>query len=140
MRTFTSFAIGLTIVFASLVLGGCGEGEVPISNDRLIESFEQGRSGIWVSAEAEVSELLSDQGIGGKSHQRFTIAPNNELVVQIRHSVDDAERVPVQPGDTVRVQGYYQWDARGGFISRTFSAPSEPGGGGWIEHKGKRYD
>jgi len=136
MRIFSSFVI----VFAGLVLGGCGEGEVPISNDRLIESHAEFRTGIWVSAEAPVGELLSDQAIGGKMHQRFTISPAESLVVQIRHSIDDAERIPVQPDDTIRVQGYYQWDPRGGFISRTFRAPSEPGGGGWIEHKGKRYD
>lgn len=136
MRIFSSFVI----VVAGLVLGGCGEGEVPISNQRLIDSHAEFRTGIWVSAEAAVHELLSDQALGGKPHQRFTIKPNDTLVVQVRHSVGDAERIPVQPGDTVRVQGYYEWDPRGGFVSRTFSAPNEPGGGGWVEHKGKRYD
>jgi len=136
MRIFTS----LLIVASCLVLGGCGEGEAPISNDRLIESFDQGRTGIWVSAEAPVNELLGDENIGGKLHQRFSITPNDYMTVQVRHSVEDAGRVPVQPGDRVRVQGYYQWDARGGFISRTFNAPAEPGGGGWIEHKGTRYE
>jgi hypothetical protein len=136
MRILTS----ILTVCAGLVLGGCGEGEVPISNDRLIESHAEFRTGIWVSAQAEVDELLADQAIGGKMHQRFTIRPGESLVVQIRHSVDDSDRIPVQPGDTIRVQGYYQWDPRGGFVSRTFNAPSEPGGGGWVEHKGKRYD
>lgn len=131
--------ISYLLVVTSLVLGGCGQGDAPISNDRLIESFEQGRTGIWVSAEAPVVQLLGDEDIAGK-RQRFTIRPNDEIVVQIRHSLDDSERVPVERGDVVRVQGYYEWDARGGFISRTFSDPDQPGGGGWIEHDGKRYD
>jgi len=122
-----------------LVLGGCG-GEAPLSNDRLIESFEQGRTGIWVSAEAPVSVLLGDETIAGKLHQRFAIRPNEEITIQVRHSVVDSERVPVQVGDIIRVQGYYQWDARGGFISRTFHDPSQPGSGGWVEHKGQRYE
>jgi len=132
--------LSILIVTAGLVLGGCGEREVEISNDRLIESFEQGRTGIWVSAQAPVGERLGDQTIGGKLHQRFSIVPTENVVVQVRHSVEDSDRIPVEPGDMIRVQGYYQWDARGGFISRTFLAESEPGGGGWVEHEGTRYD
>ena len=129
----------LLFIASCLVLGGCGQGEAPISNDRLIESFEQGRTGIWVSAEAPVVQLLGDEDIGGQ-RQRFTIRPQEGVVVQVRHSLDDSARVPVERGDVVRVQGYYQWDARGGFISRTFCDPEQPGGGGWIEHEGERYD
>ncbi len=135
MRKF----ISLLLVVSSLVLGGCGQGDAPLSNDRLIESFEQGRTGIWVSAEAPVVQLLGDEDIAGK-RQRFTIRPEEGVVVQIRHSLDDSTRVPVERDDIVRVQGYYEWEARGGFISRTFNDPDEPGGGGWIEHKGERYD
>lgn len=58
----------------------------------------------------------------------------------MRHSLESSTRVPVQPGDVVRVTGYYEWEARGGFISRTYSDPAQPGGGGWVEHDGQRYD
>ena len=129
----------LLFIVTCLVLGGCGQGETPISNDRLLESFEQGRTGIWVSAEGPVVQLLGDEDIAGQ-RQRFTIKPRDDLAVQVRHSLVDSSRVPVEPGDIVRVQGYYEWEARGGFISRTFSDPDQPGGGGWIEHEGERYD
>ncbi len=132
-------SVSLLFIFSCLVLGGCGQGEAPISNDRLIESFEQGRTGIWVSAEAPVVQLLGDEDIAGK-RQRFTIRPTEGVVVQVRHSLDDSTRIPVERGDVIRVQGYYQWDARGGFISRTFSDPNQPGGGGWVEHEDQRYD
>lgn len=135
MRLFVSLLFSVSC----LVLGGCGQGETPISNERLLQSFEQGRTGIWVSAEAPVVQILGDEEIGGL-RQRFTMRPTEGVTVQIRHSLDSSDRVPVQPGDVVRVQGYYQWEARGGFISRTFSDPDQPGGGGWIEHKGERYD
>lgn len=136
MRT----AAPCALLIAALVLAGCGEGEAPISNDRLIESHAEFRTGIWVSAQAEVHQLLADQSLDGKPHQRFTIKLSDALFVQIRHSLQDSERIPVKPGDVVRVHGYYEWDPLGGFISRTFSSPNEPGGGGWVEHKGKRYD
>lgn len=132
-------ALTLFITVSCLVLGGCGQGEAPLSNDRLIESFEQGRTGIWVSAEAPVVQLLGDEDIDGR-RQRFTIRPADGVTVQVRHSLDDSARVPVARGDVVRVKGYYQWEARGGFISQTFSDPDQPGGGGWIEHRGERYD
>lgn len=133
------FCFSLLLIVSCVGLGGCGQGETPISNDRLLESFDQGRTGIWVSAEAPVAQVLGDEDIGGH-RQRFTIRPREDLAVQVRHSLDDSTRVPVARGDVVRVQGYYQWEARGGFISRTYRDPDQPGGGGWIEHKGQRYD
>ena len=131
--------VSLLFIVSCLVLGGCGQGQAPISNDRLLESFKQGRTGIWVSAEAPVVQLLGDEDIGG-ARQRFTIRPTDGVTVQVRHSLEASTRVPVEPGDVIRVQGYYQWDARGGFISRTYGDPEQPGGGGWIEHQGERYD
>jgi hypothetical protein len=128
-----------SLIGLCLVLGGCGSGEAPLSNERLIESFQQGRTGIWVSAEAPVQNLLGDENIGGR-YQRFTIRLNDEIVVQIRHLLDESTRIPVERGDVIRAQGYYEWDARGGFISRTYADPDQPGGGGWVEHKGTRYD
>jgi hypothetical protein len=133
-------SVSLLLFVSCLVLGGCGQGEAPLSNDRLIESFQQGRTGIWVSAEAPVTQIVGDEEVGGIEIQRFVIRPNDEISVQVRHSLSDSERVPVERGDTVRVQGYYEWDARGGFISRTHADPDQPGGGGWIEHAGTRYD
>lgn len=136
MRRFVS----LVLLTMCLVLGGCGEGEAPISNDRLVESFEQGRTGIWVSARGPVLETLGDELVAGKMRQRFSLRLTENIIIQVRHSVEDSERVPVEPGDMVSVQGYYQWDARGGFISQTHHDPAQPGSGGWIEVDGKRYD
>lgn len=133
-------SVSLLSFLACLVVGGCGQGEVSLSNDRLIESFQQGRTGIWVSAEAPVTQIVGDEEIGGIKIQRFVIRPNEEITVQVRHSLSASERVPVKRGDTVRVQGYYEWDARGGSISRTHADRDQPGGGGWVEHAGTRYD
>lgn len=128
------------IVSFCFVLGGCGGGEAPISNDRLIETFEQGRTGIWASGQGPVVQILGDQGIGGETMQRFTVRLNEELVLQIRHSLAHADRVPVERGGMVRFQGYYEWEARGGFLGLTYLDPDQPGSGGWIEYEGTRYD
>lgn len=126
------------LLLSCLLIAGCGQGDVPISNDRLLESFQQGRTGIWVSAEAPVAQKLGDEDDG--LLQRFMIRPTEGVTVQVRHSLEESTRVPVERGDIVRVTGYYEWDARGGFISRTYGDPEQPGGGGWIEHDGQRYD
>lgn len=128
------------IVLLCFVLGGCGQGEAPVSNDRLIETFESGRTGIWASGQGAVVQLLGDQEIGGDLMQRFTLRLNEQLVIQIRHSLEDAERVPVERGDEVQFQGYYEWEARGGFLSLTHNDPAQPGGGGYILFDGTRYD
>lgn len=136
MRTI-SRVMFLLICF---VLGGCGEGEAPITNDRLIETFESGRTGIWGSGHGPVVQILGDQEIGGETMQRFTVRLNDELVLQIRHPLAHADRVPVERGGEVRFQGYYEWEARGGFLSLTYHDPEQPGSGGWIEYDGTRYD
>lgn len=129
-------------VFASLLLAltACGSDNSEVSNDRLAEAFKEGRTGFWITAEARVREVLGDETVGGKLHQKFSFQPAEGMTVQVRHSVDDADRIPVEPGDRVRVQGYYQWDAGGGIISRTFFDENQPGSGGWVQHKGTRYD
>ncbi|MDT8409252.1 MAG: DUF3465 domain-containing protein [Wenzhouxiangellaceae bacterium] len=129
----------LLVILTSLLLGGCGEREAPVSNDRLLEAFKDLRTGFWVSGEAPVSQLLGDEQIGG-AHQRFVVRPNEEIAVTIYHSLSESARVPVERGDVVRFRGRYDWEARGGIVSLTHSDPDQPGGGGWIEHKGKRYD
>ncbi|MDT8437909.1 MAG: DUF3465 domain-containing protein [Wenzhouxiangellaceae bacterium] len=129
----------LSLLFVVL-LAGCGESSSEDTNQRLIDAFQEGRTGFWITAESSVREVLGDETIGGKLHQKFSFQPAPNMTVQVRHSLADSQRVPVQPGDAVRVQGYYQWDARGGFISRTFLDPQQPGSGGWVEHDGSRYD
>ena len=131
-------ALILLVIVVSL-LAGCGGGDADISNDRLIETFTEGRTGIWVSGEAPVTQLLGDESIGG-NFQRFVVRLNEDIQVTIRHSLDDADRVPIERGDTVRFHGLYDWNPRGGVVSLTHRDSSQPGDGGWVEHSGRRYD
>ena len=131
-------ALILLVIVVSLI-AGCGGGDADISNDRLIETFTEGRTGIWVSGEAPVTQLLGDESIGG-NFQRFVVRLNEDIQVTIRHSLDDADRVPIERGDTVRFHGLYDWNPRGGVVSLTHRDSSQPGDGGWVEHSGTRYD
>ncbi|MEM1081629.1 MAG: DUF3465 domain-containing protein [Pseudomonadota bacterium] len=134
-----SISSKLASLLIVLAIAGCGGGNTELSNDRLIETFTEGRTGIWVSGSAPVTQILGDENIAG-NFQRFVVRLNDEIQVTIRHSLNDSDRIPVERGDEVSFQGLYDWDARGGFVSRTHNDPAEPGGGGWVEHDGTRYD
>jgi len=129
----------ILLLLSALWLPGCGSDSSDLSNERLIASFVEGRTGIWVSGSGPVTQLLGDEAIGG-NFQRFVVRLNEEILLTVRHSLDNSERIPVERGDQVAFQGLYEWDARGGFVSGTHNDPSEPGGGGWVEHEGTRYD
>ena len=124
MKAYRSF--GAT--FLLLLLVACGEGETP-SNDRLIEAFEEGRTGIWVSGHGQVTQTPSDE-LGSVPAQRIVVRLSPELTITLRHELDASLRVPAERGDTVAFQGYYEWDGRGGTVSRTYANEAQPGGGG----------
>lgn len=129
----------ILLILSGLMLAGCGGDDAAITNDRLIETFTEGRTGVWVSGEAPVTQLLGDESIGG-NHQRFVVRLNEDIQVTIRHSLDDADRIPAERGDVVRFHGLYDWNPRGGVVSLTHRDAAQPGDGGWVEHDGVRYD
>jgi len=132
-------SILFVLIFTSILLTACGGGSADVANDRLLEAFDQGRTDIWVSGQAPVSQILGDEAFGG-NFQRFSIRLSDDIQTTIRHSLDDSERIPVERGDLVTFQGLFDWNGAGGNIALTHSDPEQPGGGGWIEHKGIRYD
>lgn len=132
MRVLLLLALGLLLV-------ACGGGS-DSGNQRLLDAFKAGNTGFWITVDGPVREMFGDETIGGKQHQKFSFQPAEGMIVQVRHSLADSDRVPVEPGDRILVQGYYQWDPRGGFISRTFFDEGQPGSGGWVEHDNARYD
>lgn len=125
-----------------LVLGvaGCGGGDALPDNERLIQAFEQGRTGVWVSGHGTVSQLIGDEAVDGALHQRLVVRISDGLSLIVRHSVEASDRIPLQQGDTVAFQGRYEWNGRGGVLGRTHHDPDQPGGGGWIRHNGTLYD
>lgn len=129
----------ILLILSGLMVAGCGGGDADITNDRLIETFTEGRTGVWVSGEAPVTQLLGDEAIGG-NYQRFVVRLNENIQVTIRHSLDNADRIPVERDDVVRFHGLYDWNPRGGVVSLTHRDADQPGDGGWVEHDGVRYD
>lgn len=126
-------------LLAAVGVSGCGGDGLP-DNARLLEIFESGQTGVWVKGHGTVSQVLSDNSVGGQPRQRFMVQIEDSLRVQVRHQVVNSPRVPAERGDVIAFQGRYEWNASGGLISLTHQDPAQPGGGGWVSHRGTRYD
>ncbi len=134
--------LGIVLAGLLVTLGGvgCGADEMP-DNTRLLEAFEQGRTGVWVSGHGRVAQVLADETTPiGFPRQRFNVRVNDQLTVLVRHSMTESGPVPVQRGDTIAFHGRYEFDASGGTISLTHHDASQPGSGGWIRHEGVTYE
>lgn len=130
------------LMIMALVIGvaGCGGGDALPDNQRLLEAFEQGRTGVWVSGHGTVAQLIGDETIAGEIHQRVVVNVADSLDLIVRHSVEKSERVPWSQGETVAFQGRYEWNGRGGVLGSTHEDPEQPGEGGWIRYNGTTYD
>ncbi|TVS12457.1 MAG: DUF3465 domain-containing protein [Wenzhouxiangella sp.] len=116
-------------------LAAC-RGESLPDNESLETAFAQGRTGVWLSGHGTVVREL----VGDATSQRFQVRVSPGLSIVLRHSVQDAGRVPAERGDTIAFHGLYEFHGGGGEISLTHADSDRPGGGGWILHRGIRYD
>lgn len=98
------------------------------------------QAGDQVRGSGRVTRVLSDDNDGSR-HQRFIVEVAPGRTVLIAHNIDLAPRVPsISVGDTVSFYGEYEWNDRGGVIHWTHHDPRGTHPGGWIEHKGRRYE
>jgi len=98
------------------------------------------RPGEQVRSSGTVSRILSDDNEGSR-HQRFIIRLSSGRTLLVAHNIDLAPRVrSLQIGDTVEFYGEYETNDRGGVIHWTHHDPRGSHVGGWIEHKGRRYE
>lgn len=99
----------------------------------------QWRSGQQVVASGQVIRILSDDNEGSR-HQRFILELSSGQTLLVAHNIDLAPRIPMLSiGDTVRFNGEYEADPRGGVIHWTHHDPRGRHVTGWLEHRGKRY-
>jgi hypothetical protein len=106
----------------------------------IAEAARTGRSDLWVEASGVVQRVLPDDRDGSR-HQRLVVRLANDQTVLIAHNIDLAPRVAgVRRGDAVRFRGEYEWNEKGGVVHWTHRDPAGRHPGGWIEHRGRRYD
>ena len=102
-------------------------------------AFANRQSDIQVEGEGKVIRLLSDD-LDGSRHQRFIVELGSGQTLLITHNIDIAPRIDgLEVGDSVRFNGEYVWNAKGGIIHWTHHDPKGRHVTGWVIHKSKTY-
>ena len=110
------------------------------SEAALYRAIGEQREGIQVRGSGTVVRILADDRDGSR-HQRFILELADGASLLVAHAIDLAPRVAsLSVGDTVSFYGEYEWNDRGGVIHWTHHDPGGLHVGGWLEHKGRRYD
>ncbi len=111
----------------------------PTPGGELRRVIAERRSDTQVQGSGTVTRLLSDDNDGSR-HQRFILELASGESLLVAHNIDLAPRVAgLKAGDTVAFYGVYEWNDRGGVIHWTHHDPRGSHVGGWIEHRGRRY-
>lgn len=95
----------------------------------------------FVTIQGTVSELLPDD-LKGSKHQLFRVKATvngKTSIVQCAHNIDLAPYVPLKVGDAVEIKGEFIKETPYDIIHWTHYNP-RGGEGGYISHKGKKYD
>ena len=108
--------------------------------DAVARAFRERRSGVWLETAGRVSRVLTDDEKGAR-HQRFILALAGGTTVLVAHNIDVAARVEgIAAGDEVSARGLYVWNDQGGVLHWTHHDPEGRRTGGWIRHRGRRYE
>ena len=116
--------------------GTAASGNAAVQSD-----FAEHRSKVEVTADGQVTRVLTDEHGPEGTHQRFIVQLTGlTQTVLVDNNVDIGRRAPVAVGDTVTVHGEYVWNDQGGLIHFTHHDPEHTHEGGWIDVKGVRYE
>lgn len=106
---------------------------------RVMDAFREERSGFMVDVQGQVKRLLRDD-LEGSRHQVFILElENSRHTVKVSHNIDLAPRIPLKEGDTVLLRGQYEFNDQGGVLHWTHHDPAGRRSGGFIDHRGQRY-
>ncbi len=110
------------------------------SDVRLQRAFQNRESNLQIAGQGTVIKVLSDD-TKGSPHQRFLLRTSTGQTLLVAHNIELAPRiVDIAEGDTVRFYGEYEWNDKGGVIHWTHHDPRGKHVGGWLEHRGQRYE
>ena len=110
---------------------------VPLDRSAVDAAYQSHRSGVEVEASGVVVRRLKDDTEGAR-HERFILRVD-AVTVLVAHNIDLAPSVPVSPGDTLELQGEYEWNQLGGVIHWTHRDPEGRHPTGWIRLRGTLY-
>lgn len=110
-----------------------------VDSSESVASDESWRSGQQVQGSGMVLRVLADDNEGSR-HQRFILELNSSRTVLVAHNIDLAPRISsLSTGDIVEFFGEFEPSEQGGVIHWTHHDPQGRHVGGWLQHKGQRY-
>jgi hypothetical protein len=110
-----------------------------VDDNAIGRAFASGASDVQVEGEGAVIRVLPDD-LNGLRHQRFIVQLASGQTLLMAHNVDIAPRIDgLEVGDSVRFNGEYVWNAKGGVIHWTHHDPQGRHVAGWVKHNGKTY-
>jgi Protein of unknown function (DUF3465) len=112
----------------------------PIADDSPIgRAFTSRVSNVQVEGEGTVIRVLPDD-LNGQRHQRFIVQLASGQTLLVTHNIDIAPRIDgLKVGDSVRFNGEYLWNEKGGVIHWTHHDPQGKHVAGWVKHNGKTF-
>ena len=124
----------------AFLISGTGLGPArQVDDDPIGRAFASRASDIQVEGEGTVIRLLPDD-LNGPRHQRFIIRLESRQTLLISHNIDIAPRIAgLEVGDSVRFNGEYVWNEKGGLVHWTHHDPQGRHVVGWVIHNGKTY-
>jgi Protein of unknown function (DUF3465) len=150
MKTFVLFLVVICLPLAAVECALAretperqGEAEnagLSKSDRELARAYREKRSEFQITLRGTVSRILPDDTQGSR-HQQFVVMLSTGQTLLIAHNIDLAPRVPrLNIGDRIALRGEYIWNRKGGIIHKTHHDPDGSEPGGWIRHKGRRYE
>jgi len=125
-------------MLSALLLAGCSH--TSSSETAATDAFRSRQSNVQVSGSGVVDRILEDDN-SGLPHQRFIVRLADGQTILIEHNTDVAPRIDdLRIGDDVSFTGEYIWNERGGLVHWTHRDPAGKHPGGWIVHKGRRFE
>ena len=105
----------------------------------IISAFQARQSDILVEGAAIVKKILPDDNIGSR-HQKMILKLPSGHTLLLAHNIDLAPRVPADEGDSIEFKGEYEYSEQGGVLHWTHHDPGRRREGGWLRHRGKKYE
>ncbi len=141
LKTMQGFAFLAAFVGAGLIFSpGLKSAVFPPADDSdiIVQAFQTRTSNVFVEAPAKVVWVYPEVDENVR-YQEFAVRLENGHRMRIRHSLDEARRVPLQKNLEIRFRGEFDWTSDGGLIHWTHDDPAGLRDAGWIEVDGKRY-
>lgn len=108
-------------------------------DEALQQAYKNRQSDLQISATGTVTRILPDD-LEGSRHQKFILRMPSGLTILVAHNIDLAPRISsLEEGDSIRFNGEYEWNSKGGVVHWTHHDPRGRHADGWLMHKGQKY-